>query len=73
MKIEEIFMVSDGRLESIMPYQKEDLISFKKNSKVIHLAFDGVFLKNGFWKITIKSYFFGLYKQLALEQLRMPL
>jgi hypothetical protein len=73
MKVVEIFLVSDGRIESILPYQKEDLIAYKKNRKVINLAFEGTFLKSGFWKITIKSYFFGIYKQLTLEQLRMPL
>lgn len=73
MKVQEIILVSDGRQKTILPYQREDLIAFKKNRKAIMLAFTGKFLRNGFWKVTIKSHFFGLYKELTLEQLRMPL
>ena len=73
MKVDEIFIVSDSKLGHIVPYQKEDLITFKKYRNVINDAFEGTFLLEGFWKITIKSRFFGIYKELILEKLRMPL
>ena len=73
MKIYEIFLVSDSKLGHIVPYQKEDLINFKKHRKMINKSFEGAFLIEGFWKLTIKSRYFGIYKELTLEKLRMPL
>lgn len=73
MKVYEIFLVSDSKLGHIVPYQKEDLMTFKKHRNVINKVFEGTFLLEGFWKLTIKSRFFGIYKELTLEKLRMPL
>lgn len=73
MKVDEIFLVSDSKLGHIVPYQKEDLMTFKKHRNVINKVFEGAFLLEGFWKLTIKSRFFGIYKELTLEKLRMPL
>lgn len=73
MRVDEIFIVSDSKLGHIVPYQKEDLIAFRKHRNVINAAFEGSFLLEGFWKITVKSRYFGLYKELTLEKLRMPL
>lgn len=73
MRVDEIFIVSDSKLGHIVPYQKEDLITFRKHRNVINAAFEGSFLLEGFWKITVKSRYFGLYKELTLEKLRMPL
>lgn len=73
MKVEEIFLVSDPNTNQIIPFQKEDLALVKKNKKAIDLSFSGAFLVYGFWKITIKSYFFGFFKKLELEKLDMEL
>jgi hypothetical protein len=73
MKVSEIIIVADGKQGWVKPYSEEDLIAAKKYKKSIMAVYEGAFLKSGFWKITIKSYFFGIYKELTLEQLRMPL
>lgn len=73
MKVEEIIIVSDGEQGWVKPYSEEDLIAIKKNYGSIMAVFDGTFLKTGFWKLTIKSYFFGCYKRLTLEKLKMSL
>lgn len=71
--VDEIILVSDSRIGAIMPWQKEDLDCFRKHRKAIHSAFAGAFLENGYWKITVKSTFFGVHKELIMEKLRMSL
>ena len=73
MKTEEIFIVSDEARRCIIPFQKEDLEKLRKYEAILDASFGGYFLDFGFWKITIKSRFFGIYKELTLEKLRMPL
>lgn len=72
-KIEEIILVSDSRIGHITPYSEDDLALIKKHWSAIDAVYGGIFLEDGFWKLTIKTTWFGLRKEITLKKLEMSL
>ena len=73
MKCDEFILVSDRQREHILAFQKEDHVLWKKHRKLLNQVFTGCFLEFGFYKFTVKSYFFGLVKEVECEKLNMSI
>lgn len=73
MKTEEFILVSDDKSHKILPYEHADLEALRKHIRLFDDTYIGVEFDIGFWKITVKSYFFGFYQKITREKLTMPL
>lgn len=73
MKVDEFILVADPDKRAFLAYENEDLVLLKKYRSFLIHTFSDVVFPFGFWKVTVKSKFFGIYKQGTMEKLSMPL
>lgn len=73
MKCDEFILVADRQSENILAFDKEDQVLWRKHQKVLNKALSGHFLEIGFYKITVKSWFFGFVQLVEWTKLDMEL
>ena len=70
--VDEIIIVADRSKERyIKPFQREDLLLIKKHYELINSTIGDTKIPEGFYKIRVSFYFFGLVKRVTLEKLKM--
>lgn len=73
MKVEEFIVVTDPKKGAFVAYENEDLVFLKKYKKLLISSFGDVIFPFGFWKVTVVTKYFGIYKKAIMEKLLMPL